>query len=252
VRTHVLGVPLDDVTDDALARTLDGFLASPNPHLVVTPNAEFIMTARHDETFRAILRRADLAPPDGIGPVFAARWLVGRRIRRVPGPELLERVFTAAEKRGSRVFLYGGKPGVAREAARTIAVHHPQLAIVGAESGFRGWGWRLYRHDLVRRVRTARPEVLVVALGAPRQEKWIAHHLWGLPSVRLAIGVGGALDFLAGRVRRAPAAMRRAGLEWLWRLAVEPWRLPRILTATVRFSWVAFWSKLIPRMNPAW
>lgn len=253
MRSTVLGVPLDDVGDTpALTRRLDVFLGSDRAHLVVTPNAEFLMAARHDETFRAILRRADLALPDGIGPVLAARWLTGRHLPRVSGPELLERLLAAAEERGCRVFLFGARPGVGRDAVHAIARRYPRLVVVGAESGFRGWGWRLPKHDLIRRIRHARPEVLVVALGAPRQEKWIAHHLWELPTVRVAIGVGGALDFLAGRVRRAPRPLRRAGLEWFWRLMLQPWRLPRILTATVGFSWVAFWAKFRRRPDLQW
>lgn len=254
VRSVILGVPLDNLggSPQRVRGALASFLQSDRPHLVVTPNAEFVMTAHRDPTFRSILLRSDLALPDGIGVTFAARWLTGRHIPRFPGPELLEELFTVAERLGSRTFLLGGAPGVARDAARAIVRHHPNLMIVGTESGYRGWGWRVSKRDLALRIAATHPEVLIVALGAPRQEKWIAHHLWQLPTVRVAIGVGGALDFLAGRVRRAPRLFRTLGLEWLWRFAIQPWRWSRILTATVRFSWVAFWGKFRPRTTAAW
>ncbi|MBI3963476.1 MAG: WecB/TagA/CpsF family glycosyltransferase, partial [Candidatus Kerfeldbacteria bacterium] len=120
-------------------------------------------------------------------------------------------------------------------AAAALRTAYPRIDIVGAESGFRTNGARLSDRNIAERIHRSGANVLLVAFGSPKQELWIDGHRDAFPNVRVAIGVGSAFDYLAGIVVRAPRVFQRAGLEWLWRVAVQPWRLRRILTATVAF-----------------
>lgn len=205
---------------------------------IVTLNPEIAMASRKDARLARVLAAADLVVPDGVGIVWAARWGGQPLPERVPGVDLLERFAARAVERGDRLFLLGGRPGVAAAAGEHLARSHPGLVIAGTHDGSPD-----ARDDAetLRRVREARPDVLCVAYGAPAQEHWIAR-LRTQMGVPVAIGVGGALDMLAGRVPRAPRWMRRHGLEWLYRLLREPWRARRML-ALPRFVWAVVWER---------
>ena len=229
----LLGVRVDDVTwEEALAR-MEGFAQEGGPHQVVTVNPEFIVAAQEDAEFRAILNAADLSLPDGIGVVWASR-LLGRPLReRVAGSDLVPEIAALAAKRGYRLFLLGAAPGVAEEAARRLREHNPGLVVAGTYAGSPAVE---EEDEIVALVRAARPHVLFVAYGAPAQDKWIARNL-GRLGVPVCMGVGGALDFIAGVAVRAPRWMQRLGLEWLHRLWHEPWRWRRML-ALPKFVWL--------------
>jgi N-acetylglucosaminyldiphosphoundecaprenol N-acetyl-beta-D-mannosaminyltransferase len=190
------------------------------PGYVVTLNGALLVQAAHDPALRELVNAAGLVTPDGVGVLVAARILGVRLPERVAGIDLAVALCGEAEREGYRVFLLGGEPGVAARAADALRARYPGLVVVGARHGF-------FRSDeepaVVEAIRAARPDVLLVALGAPRQERWMRRWLPEL-HVPVAIGVGGSLDVLAGRVPRAPAWMQRAGLEWLWRAAREPRR----------------------------
>jgi N-acetylglucosaminyldiphosphoundecaprenol N-acetyl-beta-D-mannosaminyltransferase len=228
----ILGVRVDDVTyGEALARCA-ALVASGRPRYVVTPNPEFVILARRDPEFRAILNAADLAIPDGGGLLLAAR-LLGRPLReQVRGTDLCYGLVERAAVEGWRVFLLGAAPGVAEAAARALSRRTPGLVLAGTFAGDGGPAGDAATRAAVRAA--GRCDVLFVAYGAPRQERWIARNLPRL-DVGVAIGVGGVLDFMSGRVRRAPRLVRQAGLDWLFRLAIQPRRARRQLTTIPPF-----------------
>jgi N-acetylglucosaminyldiphosphoundecaprenol N-acetyl-beta-D-mannosaminyltransferase len=200
------------------------------PHHVVTVNPEFVMTARHSPAFAAVLDAADLALPDGIGILWAARLLGAPSAERVPGADLVPAVSGDLGAEGGGVFLLGAAPGVADAAGRRLESDFG-ARVVGTHVGSPR---EAEAAEIIRAVRSAAPRALFVAFGSPGQDLWIHRHRGAL-AVPLMMGVGGTLDFLAGAKRRAPVAVRRLGLEWLWRLGREPWRWRR-QTALARFA----------------
>lgn len=227
----ILGVPIHAVTRaETLAWVVDAVRAR-EPKQICTPNPEFLMTARRDPAFRDVLRAADLNIPDGVGLLWAARRLGQRLPERVAGSDLVGDIAALAAQSGWRLFLLGAAPGVAERAADVLRVRHPGLTVVGTESGSP-------RPDdadrLIALITAAEPDVLFVAYGAPAQDKWIAAHRQRL-DVPVSMGVGGSLDFIAGLAPRAPRWLQRLGLEWLYRLARQPWRAKRIFTAVIEF-----------------
>ncbi len=217
----ILGIKVDNLTMEKALRKVEGFLEDGQQHYIVTPNPEFLVQAQKDQEFKTILNQADLALPDGIGLILAARFL-GRPLKqKVAGTDLMEKICRRAAQKKWPVFLMGGQAGVAQKAGENLKKKYQGLEILSAED-----------------VTFGRPAILFVAFGAPKQEKWIVQNLRKMPSVKLAMGVGGAFDFMAGRVRRAPKLFQRFGLEWLWRLFCQPWRIKRIFKAVVVFPWL--------------
>lgn len=222
----ILDVPVHRVTMDETLRSVQHFMEEPRLHQIVTVNPEFVMTAQRDPAFLRILQEADLCPPDGVGLLYAARWYGRPLPERVPGSELVYHLAGLAARQGWRLFLLGAGPGVAEEAAAILQDNYPGLAIAGAYAGSPA---PAENEAIVRRINDSRADVLYVAYGAPRQDKWIARNRKALKTVRVALGVGGALDFITGRAVRAPRWVQRLGLEWLHRLLREPWRWRRML-----------------------
>jgi N-acetylglucosaminyldiphosphoundecaprenol N-acetyl-beta-D-mannosaminyltransferase len=217
------GVRADDVTWDETLAWAERFITDGTPHQIATVNPEFVMAARRDPEFRAIINNAALAIPDGVGLLWAGR-LLGQPLReRVTGSDGVPRIAERAAVKGWRLFLLGAAPGVAEETARRLVVRYPGLKIVGTYAGSPAVEEETAIVDLVRR---ARPDVLFVAYGHPRQDRWIARNLARL-GVPVCMGVGGAFDFIVGVQSRAPAWMRRIGLEHFYRLLRQPWRWRR-------------------------
>ena len=230
---RILGVRVDDVTTSETLAILERFVAEKCPHQVVTVNPEFIVTALSLPEFRATLEAADLSLPDGAGLTWAS-WLLGQRLReRVTGSDTLPLIARMSAERGYRLYLLGALPGVADRAAQVLKRDNPGLQVVGAYAGSPDCG---EEDDIVSRVVVAAPDFLFVAYGAPRQDLWIRRNLRRL-GVPVCIGVGGALDYIAGVAVRAPRWMRRIGLEWLHRLWRQPWRWRRML-ALPRFAYL--------------
>jgi len=231
-RLNILGVRVDDSPlDDATARC-ERLLGLPpggeggRLHQVVTVNPEFVMRARQDAEFRALLNGADLATPDGAG-IMVASALLGHRLRgRTTGVALTERLAELAARDGYRLFLLGAQPGVAADAGRVWEGHYPGLRLAGAYPGSPSAD---EQEEITARITAAGADLLFVAFGAPAQDLWIARNRAALPTVRLALGVGGVFDYVTGRVPLAPPLMRSAGLEWLYRLYKQPWRWRRML-----------------------
>jgi N-acetylglucosaminyldiphosphoundecaprenol N-acetyl-beta-D-mannosaminyltransferase len=228
----ILGVRVDGVTFDQAVAFMEAFINEGRPHQVVTVNPEFVMVAQRDAEFRSIINHAALALPDGVGVWWASRRLGCPVPDRIPGVDLVDRLASLSAQRGYRLFLLGAMPGVAERAARALCDRYPPLVIAGTYGG----SPRPAEEDaIVACIRASRPHILLVAYGAPAQDRWISRHLERL-EVPVCIGVGGSFDYLAGVRPRAPGWLRRAGLEWLHRLMTQPWRWRRML-ALPRFAW---------------
>jgi N-acetylglucosaminyldiphosphoundecaprenol N-acetyl-beta-D-mannosaminyltransferase len=222
---EVLGVRVDDATYLDLMAQVDLFVSSGRPHQIVTLNPEMLVVAYRDPTFREILNRSDLNVADGVGLTLAARWLGHSLRERVTGSDGIYLLAAQCARVGYRPYLLGAAPGVAELAAQRLVEANPGLEVAGT---YAGSPRRDEEDAVIAQVRAAAPDVLFVAFGVPAEEKWIARNRERL-GVPVMIGVGGAFDFVAGVTRRAPAWMRRAGLEWSYRLVREPWRWRRQL-----------------------
>lgn len=229
----ILGIPVHAVTMDETLALIEGYMDAPRVHQIATVNPEFVMTAQSDAAFRHTLLTADLCLPDGIGLLYAARRLGQTLPERVPGSELVYRLAERAAEKGWSLFLLGAGPGVAEEAAQLLRQRYPSLRIAGTYAGTPAVE---ENDDIVRRINDSGATLLFVAYGAPKQDKWVECNRTNLTTVRVAMGVGGSLDFITGRAVRAPQWAQDAGLEWLYRLYKEPWRWRRML-ALPRFAW---------------
>jgi N-acetylglucosaminyldiphosphoundecaprenol N-acetyl-beta-D-mannosaminyltransferase len=220
----VLGVPINKLTFSAAIDEITSMIAEEVPHQVVTVNAEFLVLAQEDDDFKKVLKSADLALADGMGPQIGA-FLQGKRFPcRVPGSALTYRLAPLAAKNNWRMFFLGALPGVAEEAARKLREKYPgiQIKASGADPTPED------TEKSIRQIRNFDPHILLVAYGAPRQDFWIGENKDKL-GVPVMLGVGGTLDFIAGKSDFPPRWIRNLGFEWLYRLIKEPWRWRRQL-----------------------
>ena len=218
-----MAVAFDNVTmDEAVAHAVEN-LQSKRRCMVVTPNAEIAQSCVTDDRLREIVRKAGLVLPDGIGVIYASRILKKPLKQRVPGVEFGENLVSALRDTGKTIFFLGGKPGVAEEAAHRLQVKYPGLKVAGTKDGY-----FQREEEAVEAVQQAKPDVLFVCLGSPKQEYFMADHFDQLGAT-LMVGLGGSLDVYAGKVERAPALFRKLGLEWFYRLLRQPSRLGRMM-----------------------
>ena len=215
---RVLSLPFDRRPREVLAESLARIAQTGRPYAVFTPGATVAAAAERDEELRNLLLRADLLLPDGAGVSLAARLSGAGRLPRVAGIELAESLLPLAAERGLRVFFYGGREGVAERAAALWRERYPTLSVAVADG---------YSGDPTEGIRAFSPHILFVCLGFPRQEEWILSRKASVRGVML--GLGGSLDVWSGCVRRAPLALRRVHMEWLWRTLCEPRRARRLL-----------------------
>jgi N-acetylglucosaminyldiphosphoundecaprenol N-acetyl-beta-D-mannosaminyltransferase len=232
------GLRVHRLTMDETLDTLDRFIREGTPHHVVTLDASMCVTARDDADLRRIVESAELVTPDSAGVLWACR-RAGRELpERVSGVEIVERLCALSASRGYRLFFFGAGPGVADDAADRLREKYPGCQIVGTRNGF-------FTPDdeteITARIREARPHILCVALGIPKQEKWIARNREAL-GVPVLIGVGGTFDVHSGRVKRAPKWMQRLNLEWLYRLAKNPRKIGKVMTLP-KFVWMTLRSR---------
>ena len=223
MKVNVMGVAFDNVTmAEALERAKE-LLDRPGADYCVTPNAEIVYEAMHDEAFCALLNDAALVLPDGAGTVLGAKLLGTPLKEKVAGIDFASNLLGVLAASGKTLYLLGSKPGIGEKAAEKMLEMHPKLQICGVADGyFKDEG------PVVEKINAVRPDVLFVCLGAPKQEKFMHEHRNEL-DVRLMIGLGGSLDGFAGTVRRAPKWMIRLQLEWLYRLIKEPRRIGRMM-----------------------
>jgi N-acetylglucosaminyldiphosphoundecaprenol N-acetyl-beta-D-mannosaminyltransferase len=222
-QARVLGVRVDCLDMEASLDRIEQFVDAGGHHLVATVNPEFVMRATTDQDFARVLESADLCLADGSGVVWAARRQGCTMREAVTGVDLIPRLAALCARRGFRLFLLGAAPGVADDLATRLRAELHDLE-VAAHAGTPDPSADAETLGLIR---AHKPHVLLVAYGHPRQELWIDRMRDSL-GVAVAMGVGGSFDYLTGRVPRAPAWMRRAGLEWLFRLVRQPWRARRM------------------------
>jgi N-acetylglucosaminyldiphosphoundecaprenol N-acetyl-beta-D-mannosaminyltransferase len=220
----ILGVPFDNVTiPQALAR-IEAMIASREPHYLVTANIDFLVNSLHDVELRRILFESDLVLCDGTPLLWISKLLGNPLPERVAGSDMAPLLVQLVAEKKYRLFFLGSSPEVAETASARLRKEHPGFELAGHYSPPFSSVLEMDHQEITRRIRAARPDILMVAFGSPKQEKWIGMHYRTL-GVPVSIGVGATIDFLAGRFRRAPAWMRRTGTEWLFRMGQEPRRL---------------------------
>lgn len=276
-RISLLNLPIDSLLFEDTVKSCIELIHTPGLKWAVTLNPEIAVTAQKDQELKQMIQQANLVTADGSGLLWGAsylnelknhpihsrflRWLkaftnafrffFSRNYRyqvlpgRVTGIDLVRVLLRLAGKRGYRVFLLGGKPGVAEELRQKLFAHDPRLQVVGATDGFQleikdgrlqpKAGEEMRERQILNQIRNTKPHLLLVAFGPPKQERWIFQHQKELREVKLAIGVGGTFDFLIGKSKRAPRWMQKIGLEGPFRLICEPKRLKRLLASIPKF-----------------
>jgi len=224
-------------THAVLALIAQACVTRTSTHLV-TVNPEYIVQAHRLPAFRKVIEDADAALIDGIGLVFGLR-LRGVRIPRTTGVDFIETLARFAAQEDLALFLLGAGEGVAEKTKTALMQKNPTLFIAGTHSGSPK---DIDFEEIKKLIHKAKPDILLVAYGSPAQDLWIARHQKEL-EVPVALGVGGAFDFISGTVSRAPQFLRVFGLEWLWRLILQPWRIKRIIDALIIFPWLVLTKK---------
>jgi N-acetylglucosaminyldiphosphoundecaprenol N-acetyl-beta-D-mannosaminyltransferase len=223
----IIGILIDRLRRPDVLTRIDQFVQTGRPHQVVTVNADFLSIANREPDFIDLLNKAAISVPDGMPLIWLSRLLGKPLPERITGTDLLMDCAALAAAKGYRIFLLGAAAGVADEVAQHLTARFPGLQIAGTHSPpyFEGRNPEA-EAAMVALVREAHPDMLFVAMGTPKQERWIYNHLDAL-GVPVCIGVGGVFNFITGRIPRAPHLLQHLGLEWLFRLALEPRRLWR-------------------------
>jgi N-acetylglucosaminyldiphosphoundecaprenol N-acetyl-beta-D-mannosaminyltransferase len=251
-KADILGVKITKITKKEAVEKVKEFLFDYRQHTVFTPNPEMIVLAQKDKEFKQILNRACLSLPDGGGLVLISRILRNSLQEKIAGVDFVIDIIRLAENKKQSVYFLGGEnPKIAAELALKLKNEFPNLKIVGANDGGKinenGEGER--DEETIKLINEARPDILFVAFGHGKQEKWIFKNLEEMPSVKIATGVGGAFNFLAGEIKRAPRILRQLNLEWFWRLILEPKRFRRIFNATIIFPYLVLKNAILRRHN---
>jgi N-acetylglucosaminyldiphosphoundecaprenol N-acetyl-beta-D-mannosaminyltransferase len=238
-RIELLGVTIHRVDMDEVLSAVRHYVADGASHILVTADSYGLVLAQSDADFREIINRADLVTPDSSGILMGARWLGTALKDRVSGIDIAVRVCEMAAEEGFSIFLLGAAPGVAELAAENLKRRYPGLTIAGTHHGY-------FSDDktpaIVDQIRKSGAQVLFVALGIPKQEKWISDNLEDL-RVGLAMGIGGSLDVISGRIKRAPVWMQRHGLEWVYRLSKDPRKISKVSSLPI-YLWLLLKEKL--------
>ena len=237
--TNILSVKVCTLSAERIKLYTKSSVAERRRLNIFTPNSQMLLAARKDAKLSALLNSSSLNIPDGTGVRLAAKIQKKPPLAQISGIDLAEYLLAIAAKRGWRVFLLGGKRGVAKLAQKNIKRRFPKLDICGIHHGY------FEKHgtenaEVIAKINSARPDLLFVCFGFPMQEKWLRDNAGSLSGVSLAMGLGGAIDVWSGRIARAPHALQKAGLEWLWRTLLEPKRakifldIPKFLFAVLK------------------
>jgi len=221
---RILGVRVHRVGMDAALERIEGLIRRAEPSLVITADANAVLIALEDAEFRALMETAALVTPDGFGLLWAGKRLGQPFPERVSGVDLVEQLTRLSHEKGYRLYLLGAAPGVAERAAQNLLVRYPNAQIVGAQHGY---FTPADEPAIVAHIAAARPDVLLIGMGMPRQEKWAWRHRDQLGAPVL-MGVGGSFDVYGGVVKRAPQWLQRIGCEWLWRLIQDPRKIKKV------------------------
>lgn len=244
--SKLFAVAIEGPSWSELERSLLSQREGSSPFWMVTANPEILLEARKDVVYRHVLTQADVRTVDGMGLWLALR-LRGVTTTRLTGVELAEHLLQMAQERGWKVALIGGiDPERARTAVQKLQIRYPRIQFCSEQGGHvtREGEVDDAGEEACHRLTLEEPDLLLVAFGHPRQERWLARYLHTFPSVRVAVGIGGTIDFWAEAITRAPMVLRRLGLEWVWRLWQEPRRLPRILRAVIVFPSLVLWDSI--------
>lgn len=241
-RVTILGVPFLHATKKETVDVLTRRIEENKQTQVVTANPEIVMLGRQNASYMELLKRSQVVTPDGIGVVLASRWIGQPLPERVAGYELLHALMVQADTYGWKYVLLGASPESCAGAADRLKEQYPHARYSGH---FDGYFSEAEEKQILEHIRRERPHLLFVALGAPRQEEWIARHLPELP-VNLAMGVGGSLDVISGKVKRAPVFWQKLNLEWMYRLLSQPKRWRRQLLLP-KFALSVIWNQIILR-----
>lgn len=238
---NILGINLSAVDHEEALKKIGEFLDDGRQHYIVTPNPEIILESHKDEEFFYILNKAELSLADGFGIKLAGA-VAGKKIPRLTGADITLDLLALAREQKLRILVINREGGLSQQTAikDALAKKYPGLETLVIDRHRA----QPVDHELLKKINDFAPVILFSTFGAPAQEKFIYHNLKKLPSVRIAIGVGGAFDFITGKIKRAPKPMRHIGLEWLWRLAQQPKRIKRIYKATFVFTAVLLRSRL--------
>lgn len=224
-KVNVLGINFDNVNMNEAIEKCKEFLKSENGNLIVTPNPEIVMRAKDDEEFKNIINNADLVIPDGIGIIKAANILETPLKERVAGFDLICNLLELGKDGSISFYFWGSKPGIAEIAKQKMEEKYPNIKILGVDDGYFDDNKKI---EIIERITHAKPDVLLVGVGAPKQEK-IINELLEQKIFKIGIGCGGSIDVLSGTVKRAPKLFIKMHLEWFWRLLKQPSRLPRMM-----------------------
>jgi len=274
-RIFILGIPIDRISFFDCLKKIEELVESGAPHQVATINPEFIIHSLRDNEFKTALQNSSLNTADGVGIVWASKFVELRRIfnfqpclpagrvsifnfglllitlaailfnkkwlsseipERVTGIDLMWELANRAQERGWKIFLLGAGERIAAEVAEKFQTLYPRVNIVGTYAG------KPEEEGIVEKVAETRPDILFVAFGSPKQEKFIYKNLDKL-GAKVVIGIGGSFDFIAGRAKRAPKILQKLGIEWAWRLLQQPRRVGRIFNAFPRFVWKVYREK---------
>jgi N-acetylglucosaminyldiphosphoundecaprenol N-acetyl-beta-D-mannosaminyltransferase len=248
-RRELLGCSFDRATmSGAVARGLEWCLGPRAPHTVITANAAILCMMRADPELGEACRRGDLIVADGMSVVWTSRVAGVPFPERVAGVDMMARLLEAASEHRLRVYFLGARPEVVTELAHRCGREYPGLVVAGFRDGYFGRG---DDNEIVEAIRRAAPHMLFVGMPSPFKETWCERHRVAL-DVPLIMGVGGSFDVLSGFVRRAPRLVQSLGLEWCWRLAMEPRKMwKRYLKTNSEYLWLAAGEVLRRRMRPA-
>lgn len=237
-KVRILGIDVDNIDVDEAGQITKELIENSNKtcKVIVAPNTEFIMMAQKDEEFYNILRGADLATPDSVGVMIGSKLQKKPLKQRIPGQMYFRKVLEVGEKEGWTFYLLGGKDDVPALAAENVKKIYPNLKIVGYHEGFFD---KDSEEDVIEEINKLQPNVLFVAMGAPIQEKWIAKHKDKL-KVDVAAGQGGTFDYEAGKIKRAPVIFQKLGIEWFWRLILQPSRIFRMIVLPIYLMKIIF------------
>jgi N-acetylglucosaminyldiphosphoundecaprenol N-acetyl-beta-D-mannosaminyltransferase len=247
-RYPVLDIWVDDVDmDSTLAQLVDFVEQGDGVKTILASNPEKQFSVPPDAFLYDFFRKADLLIPDGVGMILALRILYGVQCKRVPGCDLMQHICALAADKGYKIFIYGAQEEANAKAVEVLRNRLPSIQIVGRSNGFVP---PEKMDELVDRINASEAQILFLALGSPRQEKWIATQHEKLKHVRVCQGIGGTLDVIAGIEKRAPEAFQKVGAEWLYRLMRNPTRIKRMRRLPV-FLILVFWEKLKSLAKPA-
>ena len=223
MRINIMGVDFDSLTLSEAVNLAETLISEHRAAYVVTPNPEIVMTCWENTDAMEAVQNADLVLPDGVGVVYGAKILGTPLKGKLPGIDFATELMRRMATHGGRVYLLGAKPGVAEMAGERLTEQFPGLIVCGTHDGY-------FQEDapVIDEINALQPDLLLVCLGAPKQEIWMLRNRSAL-KVGLMAGLGGSLDVFAGTVKRAPAFFQKLGLEWFYRLIKEPWRFKRMM-----------------------